>query len=326
MTEVLLGQFHPAQEIERVVGFIRKESRDTLHRMGGVVGLSGGIDSAVMAALAVRAFGPQRVLGLILPEHQSDPRSAVLATEVARQFQIRTETHEISSALEAFGAYQQQDAVLRKIRPDFGPGWRFNLSLPQDVLERDRIGIYTLNVESPQGVRGSHRISWAQFRALVAAANVKQRVRMIYLYNAAERDNYAVIGTTNRSEMVLGFYCLHGDGAVDLEPIAHLYKSQVIQLGRALGVPPAVIERTPTPDTWSLPVSDAEYYFCMDYPKLDAILAGWEQGLGSGQLATKIGMEEQQVARAFRDFEAKRRGTTRLRMTPPSILSKETSP
>jgi NAD+ synthase len=148
---------------------------------------------------------------------------------------------------------------------------------------------------------------------------MKQRTRMIQLYLHAEMNNYVLAGTTNKSEMVQGFFVKYGDGGVDIEPLAHLYKTQVYELARHLGVIQEIIERPPSPDTYSLPVTDKEFYFCLDYGLLDLLLYAYGQDVSVENVSRHIGLEEKQIQRVFRDFAAKENATWHLREMPPSL-------
>ena len=142
---------------------------------------------------------------------------------------------------------------------------------------------------------------------------------MINLYHYAEKNNFIVGGTTNKTEVVQGFYVKFGDGGVDIEPLAHLFKTQVYKLGRYLGVIDEIIKRPPSPDTYSLTVTDKEFYFCLDYELLDLLLYAYENKVAASQIARTLDLKEEQIERVFKDFKAKERATWHLREMPPSI-------
>lgn len=142
---------------------------------------------------------------------------------------------------------------------------------------------------------------------------------MIQLYYHAEKNNYLVAGTTNKTETAQGFYVKFGDGGVDIEPIAHLYKTQVYQLARNLRVINEIIERPPSPDTYSLPVTDKEFYFCLDYELLDLFLYACENNVPLDNISETLGLKEEQVQRVFRDFKGKEQATWHLRQMPPGL-------
>jgi len=125
------------------------------------------------------------------------------------------------------------------------------LSLPPNLLERDAYNVFTLTIVRGNEVVIRTRLDKAHLNAIVAATDTKQRTRMMHLYYCAERQNYLVCGTTNRTELLQGFFVKYGDGGVDIEPLAHLYKHQVYQLADVLHVPDEIISRLPSPDTFS---------------------------------------------------------------------------
>ncbi len=308
-------------EAGRISRFIADQVIHRFRRRGAVVGLSGGVDSALVAALCVKALGPERVLGLIMPEKESSQASEPLAMEQAAVLGILTERVDLTPVLTALGAYEQKCRVLQGLCPEYDPDTdRTKITLPPRLLEQDRVNYYSLTVEKPDGSRHSSRVGPDDLREIAAAQNLKQRNRMIQLYHRAEKLHYVVAGTTNRSEFVQGFFVKHGDGAVDIEPIAHLYKTQVFELARHVGVIEAIVQRQPSPDTWSGGVTDEEFYFRIPYDQLDLLLSAWGEGVPAEEAARELGLSAAQAARAFREFEARRRATWHLRVAPPSLL------
>jgi NAD+ synthase len=142
---------------------------------------------------------------------------------------------------------------------------------------------------------------------------------MINLYYHADRNNYLVPGTTNRTELALGFYVKYGDGGVDMEPLSHLYKSQIYKLGEYLDVPEGVQKRSPSPDTYSLPVSDQEFFFCVPYDVLDVLLYAYENSISIDRVCSETNLAEEQVQRAFRDLDSKRKSSWHLREVPVAL-------
>ncbi|MDM7999875.1 MAG: NAD(+) synthase [Dehalococcoidia bacterium] len=305
-------------EVRRLSSFIRKHATE-MRRTGAVIGLSGGIDSALSAELCVRALGKDKVLGVILPEKESSPVSAEYASSHARKMGIQTQIADITGVLEAFGAYERRDEAIKALFPDYNSTWKSKIVLPADLLARDAINFFTLKVEDSAGNAFSARLTSDSLRKIVSATNMKQRTRMVYLYFFAERENYLVCGTTNRSEAIQGFFVQYGDGGVDIEPLQHLYKSQVYQIAEYLGVNREIIDRAPSPDTYSLGVTDQEFYFRMPYQTLDLLLYAWENRIPVGQVCAVMGLTEEQVKRAFRDFKSKYNATRHLRRLPPTL-------
>ncbi|MBN1828333.1 MAG: NAD(+) synthase [Deltaproteobacteria bacterium] len=306
------------RERDRISAFIGT-SLKSLKRDGAVVGLSGGIDSAVAVALCVESLGQDKVIGLLLPERESNPMSLEYAQKHAARLGIRYECIDITPVLEKIGTYIKRDEVIRSMFPSYRPDDKIKLSLPADLLARDALNIYSLSIIRGEDLVFRSRLTKEQLGSIVAATNTKQRTRMLHLYYWAEKHNYIVCGTTNRSELVQGFFVKYGDGGVDIEPLAHLYKTQVYQLAAALDVPQEIILRPPSPDTFSKAVSDEEFYFRMPYDRLDPLLWAWERKLTPAEAGKILGLSEDQVIRVFRDFAAKYRSAQHLLMIPPAL-------
>ena len=145
------------------------------------------------------------------------------------------------------------------------------------------------------------------YLGVVAATNMKQRTRKQLEYYHADRLNYAVLGTPNRLEYDQGFFVKNGDGAADIKPIAHLYKTQVYALAAHLGLPEEIRSRPPTTDTWSLAQSQEEFYFSVPYPTMDLCLFGLENGIAAAEVAARAGL----TVGAGRDGVARHQGEAR---------------
>jgi NAD+ synthase len=301
-----------ASAAARIEAAIRAMVGQKLHRRGVVVGVSGGIDSAVCAALASLALGPERVRALLMPGRNSSPESAVRGRALCEKFGIRYETREIWPALEALGCYRSRDAAIRKLFPNYQSGDRYKIVVPDDLLGRDRLNVFSLVVESADGTHERRRMPLDVYLEIVASTNMKQRMRKLIEYHEAERLNFAVIGTPNRLEYDQGFFVRGGDGLADLKPIAHLYKTQVYALARHLGVPEEICKQAPSTDTYSLPQTQEEFYFALPYDEMDLMLYAYTNKVGANEVGQALGLSREQVERAFRDIEAKRRTATIL--------------
>jgi NAD+ synthase len=222
-----------AAESERIVAEMRRIVRGSMRRSGGVVGISGGVDSAVVLALSIRAFGPERIAAIIMPEQDSEPISEQLARELARDFGVVPLREDMTAVLESFGCYRRRDEAIRRVFPqyDAGMGYKAKIGLPQNLLGEGSLNVFALTIVAPDGKELSKLLSPADFLQIVAASNFKQRSRMAMLYYHAELRNYAVIGTGNKNEYDHGFFVKYGDGGVDIQAIGHLYKTQVYQHG-----------------------------------------------------------------------------------------------
>jgi NAD+ synthase len=313
-----LPELDYASEADRICGRLRELTADVLRRRGLVVAMSGGIDSSVCAALAVRALGKERVFGLLLPERDSSGSSSQLGRMLAEHLGVAHVLHDISPTLAAIGCYSAQDEVLRRVLPGFGEGWKFKLAIADAMA--GRIGITRVVAEDPAGKRHEQRLSAPDYLQIVAATNFKQRVRKTLEYFHADRLNYAVVGTPNRVEYDQGFFVKNGDGAADVKPIAHLYKTQVYGMARHLGLPEAITSTTPTTDTFSLAQGQDEFYFGLPYPQMDLALWHLNHGLSAAELACELGCDEAAAERHYETIRAKRRTTAYLHSSPLLVV------
>ena len=309
----------PEAEVERITTWMRERLRLDLRKRGLVLGLSGGIDSSVSAALAVRALGAKNVFALFMPENDSDPESLRLGRSVAETFGIDSVVEDIGPALAAMGCYERRDAFIREAVPEYGAGWASKIVF-DNPLTSGGYNISSLVVRAPDGEMQKVRLSAKAYLGIVAATNMKQRTRKQIEYYHADRLNFAVLGTPNRLEYDQGFFVKNGDGAADIKPIAHLYKSQVFQLAAELCVPEEILSRPPTTDTYSLPQTQEEFYFALPYQKMDICLFGLENDLSSQEVAGAVGLSPEQVDLVWQDIKAKRKVARYLHAAPLTRL------
>ena len=305
----------PAAETDRIVKALRAEVGGTLHKRGLVLGLSGGVDSSVSVALAVRAVGAKNVFALFMPEHDSDPESLRLGQLVADTFGVSAAVEDIGPALESMGCYRRREDAIRTVLPAYAADWKSKLVIA-DAKTTKGYALTSLVAQSPDGRMHSVRLPPAVYLAIVAATNMKQRTRKLIEYTHADRLNYAVLGTPNRLEYDQGFFVKNGDGAADVKPIAHLYKSQVYQLAEYLGVPAEIRARPPTTDTFSLPQTQEEFYFSLPWNLMDLCLFGLNHALSLADIASAVGLAPEVVDRVLADIAGKRRATAALHMPP----------
>ena len=304
-----------AAAAREIGAFIRETVFHRLRRKGVVVGLSGGIDSSVVAALAAIALGADHVVGLLMPEADSSGDSLALACALASAFGIKTVVEDISGTLAAAGCYRRRDEAIRLAVPEYGDGWRCKIVLP-DQITQPGYAIYSIVVRSPAGVGRRVRLPLDAYLGIVAATNFKQRVRKMMDYYHADRLRYAVVGTPNLLEYDQGFFVKHGDGAADLKPIAHLYKSQVYQLAEHLGVPEEIRRRKPTTDTYPLEQSQEEFYFGLSLEQTDLCIYARDHGIAASETADAVGLTADQVERAFQVIDSKREAARYLHAAP----------
>ena len=305
------------KEADRIAQRLREVTARELHKRGLVVAISGGIDSSCSVALAVRALGPERVFALILPERDSSDDSAARANILASHLGIRVETVDIAPALAAIGCYRARDEAVRRALPEYGEGWRFKIVIEGGI--DGQINRFRLVAKSPTGEDVERPLGLSEYLQIVAATNFKQRIRKNLEYFHADRLNYAVVGTPNRLEYDQGFFVKNGDGAADVKPIAHLYKTQVYGMARFLGLPERVCAAIPTTDTYSLEQGQDEFYFALPYREMDLCLWAKNHGVAPAEVAPTVKLTADQVERVYRDIDQKR-AAARYLHAPPETL------
>jgi NAD+ synthase len=303
------------READRIAQWLRCSLGDSLKRQGLVVAMSGGIDSSCVAALSVRAVGKDKVFGLLLPERDSSAETRRLSRTLAGHLGIEFAEEDITPILEACGCYRRQTEAIRMVIPEYGAGWKCKIVLPS-VIDDDSYRLFSIVAQAPDGRQVKARLTPKAYLGVVAATNFKQRTRKMLEYYHADRLNYAVTGTPNRLEYDQGFFVKNGDGAADIKPIAHLYKTQVYQLARHLGLPEDICSRPPTTDTYSMPQSQEEFYFSLPFDKMDLCLYGRNHGMSAEQVAGAVGLTPEQVRRVYADIDKKRMTTRYLHLRP----------
>jgi NAD+ synthase len=300
-------------ETEQIIAGIKNTLRNDLKRRGIIVGISGGIDSSVTAALAVRALGKERVFGLEMPELHSAKETVELSSTVIKHLGIESQRVDISPILQAIGAYDYYDNAVRMVIPEYGAGWKSKIVI-SNIFDTKGFSHSSIVAQTPDGAIVKERLPLKPYLEIVAATNFKQRTRKMLEYYHADRLNYAVAGTPNRLEYDQGFFVKLGDGAADIKPIAHLYKTQVYQLAEYLGIPDEICLRLPTTDTYSMPQGQDEFYFSLPYHRMDLCLYAKNHGIAPEEAASAIGLSPEQVQRVYDDIDTKRSTTRYLHL------------
>jgi NAD+ synthase len=301
---------------DQLIEFLRQDVYVKMKRGGAVVGTSGGIDSAVVAALCSRAFGPEKMLGVLMPDKDSSPDSSELGKELAKTFGYDYVIEDVTGGLQGAGCYTRRDEAMARVFPDYKRGWKAKIVLPTNILEQSRFNVFRLTVTPPGGEPQTKRLPLKEYLQIVAASNMKQRIRMLTLYYHAERLNYAVIGTGNKNEHMQGFFVKYGDGGADIKPIAHLYKTQVFQLAEYLGVPKGIRDRTPTTDTYPDEQTQEEFFFGLKFKVMDLLWYALEHKVPIDEAAKVMNLKQDQIERVWEDIEQKKKTTEYLRMNP----------
>ena len=307
-----------AEETKKITTAMRQFLSVRLKRRGTVIAISGGVDSSLTAALCVKAIGNKRVIGLQLPEKHSSDETPILSHKLAEHLDIEKVHEDITGILESVGFYKRYDDVVRSVIKAYGAGWKSKI-VTSNVISKKGYTIFSIVAKAPDGEEIKKRLPLKAYLGIVAATNFKQRIRKMLEYYHADRLNYAVVGTPNRLEYDQGFFVKCGDGAADIKPIAHLYKTQVYQLAEYLNIPKEIIKRVPTTDTYSLPQGQDEFYFHLPYDKMDLCLYGKNHNIDPEHVGKAIGLTGKQVKLIYDDIVQKRK-TTRYLHLPPLMV------
>lgn len=308
-------------DVEAYVDKICKQlKQDVFHkfrRRGGVIGVSGGIDSSVTLALAVRALGNDKVHALMMPEKDSSPESVELGKMLAKTFQVDYHVEDITQTLKGFGCYERRDEAVKRLFPAYDPSLhKFKIGLKESSIETNLPSVFYLTLVDENGNEQKKTLPAPEFLQIMAASNFKQRSRMCMLYYYAEKLYYAAIGTSNKQEIHQGFFVKHGDGGVDVMPIGHLYKTQVYQIAEHLGVPREIIERTPTTDTYSAEQTQEEFFFQLPFREMDLLWYAFEHKYDPEEVSRVVDKTPEAVKNIFNSFRRKQQTTAYLRMAP----------
>ncbi len=216
---------------------------------GVVIGLSGGIDSAVVTKLCADALGPENVLNVFMPSRVTPPEDYKVTSELSTLWGTEFRVVDVQPAVDALAAVLLSDA--------------------ETPLER---------------------------------GNISARCRMIVLYNLAKKRQYLVVGTSNQSEIMMGYFTKFGDGACDMTPLANLYKTEVRQMAALIGVPQPIIDKPPSAGLWEGQTDESD--MGIKYEDLDKILYGMEQDRTDSQIAADTGLPKETISDIRRQVQS----------------------
>lgn len=311
--------FNKDEEVKKITDSLRNTLREKLNRRGYVVAVSGGIDSSASAALAVEALGKDKVFALLLPEQDSASNTQSRGEKLVEHLGVDYIKHNISDTLDAIGCYKWRDDAIKEVFPEYSDGWKNKIVISGGI--EGKINSFRLVVQDPSGSFQEKRLKLNQYLQIVAATNYKQRIRKTIEYFHADRLNYAVIGTPNRLEYDQGFFVKNGDGSADMKPIAHLYKTQVYDIARHLGLPDEICNAVPTTDTYSLSQGQDEFYFALPYKQMDIALWAFNNNIEPTVLAKELGIDASHAEYIYKDIQTKRKTTRYMHLQPQLVES-----
>jgi len=312
--------FLQIKDVERTISsigkFVKEEILNEFQRKGVVIGISGGVDSAVMASICTRSINPNQVLGLIMPEKESDPSSEIFAKKIANQLDIETKVIDITAILESFGVYDNKENIIKEKFSNFNNNCMYSVRVPSKF--GNSIGIPFLEILDDENKKHQIKISSSEFLNLTASSSIKHRVRMTLLYYYAEKNNFCVMGTTNKSEFLQGYFVKYGDGGTDIEPLSNLYKSQIYQIGEFLKIPKEILEKDASPDIWSLKTSDEEFFYSVPYDVVDLILYARENNMIESKIEEISELSSEQISKLLKFQNQKQVKSKHMREIPHS--------
>src|SRR4030043_2255126 len=248
---------------KNIIGFIRKYIKD-LNKQGAVVGLSGGIDSALVLKLCVEALGYKNVIAVMLPERDSSLKNINDAKKFAKELGVRIIYKKLTRILSLIGVYNL-----------YPPTFFFKKSFIEKYIRQKRKNL-SLRLQKDIFLANLEGNSDKELSKALAFYRIKHRLRSTILFYYSELNNYLLVGCANKTEWFTGFFVKYGDSIADIMPIISLYKTKVFEMAEYMGVPDYILKKAPSPDL--IPGLDDEELLGITYSKLDMVLEGFEKG------------------------------------------------
>ena len=307
------------KSVEEISTFLHDEIFEKFHKQGAIIGLSGGIDSTVTMELCVKALGPEKILGLTMFEKESNENNKSLIDKISKNHDIKIENIDITTILDSYGVYSNREEIVKNIFPNFNSNCKYRVVVPPNF---NSIGMPYLEVLDDENKQHKLKITSSDFLSLTAATSIKHRVRMSLLYYHAEKNNLSVVGTTNKSEYLQGYFVKYGDGGSDIEPLVNLYKSQVYQIGDFLNIDHEIMINDASPDVWSYSTTDEEFFYTVPYDVVDLILYSRLNNLSISEIQKISNLSEEKIQSLIKFQNIKAQKSKHMRELPHKWESK----
>ena len=301
------------KSVEEISTFLHDEIFEKFHKQGAIIGLSGGIDSTVTMELCVKALGPEKILGLTMFEKESNENNKSLIDKISKNHDIKIENIDITTILDSYGVYSNREEIVKNYFPNFNSDCKYRVVVPPNF---NSIGMPYLEVLDDKKKQHKLKITSSDFLSLTAATSIKHRVRMSLLYYHAEKNNLSVVGTTNKSEYLQGYFVKYGDGGSDIEPLVNLYKSQVYQIGDFLNIDHEIMINDASPDVWSYSTTDEEFFYTVPYDVVDLILYSRLNNLSISEIQKISNLSEEKIQSLIKFQNIKEQKSTHMRELP----------
>jgi len=301
------------KSVEEISTFLHDEIFEKFHKQGAIIGLSGGIDSTVTMELCVKALGPEKILGLTMFEKESNENNKSLIDKISKNHDIKIENIDITTILDSYGVYSNREEIVKNYFPNFNSDCKYRVVVPPNF---NSIGMPYLEVLDDKNKQHKLKITSSDFLSLTAATSIKHRVRMSLLYYHAEKNNLSVVGTTNKSEFLQGYFVKYGDGGSDIEPLVNFYKSQVYQIGDFLNIDNDIMINAASPDVWSYSTTDEEFFYTVPYNIVDLILYSRLNNLSVSEIQQLSNLSEEKIQSLIKFQNIKEEKSKHMRELP----------